>query len=555
MENIKRQTLLTYANMIFRNKEYIKAIELYQQVSVAIPGLKKCLDFNIELAIKKYLVSSNELNLNDVIRILRGSALFDENWYNLTYKDVSSKKVNPISHYLKYGMKEWRNPSAEFDTKWYFETYLSSIEENINELKNNSLIHYIMIGATLGHKTKPTLVDKDVVKKHLIAYHSHNLKWQGAQNSLYEISKGIKSRPQFDSCLVASSDGPLISQYDAQSIHFGAHPFPSRGLEDYKEMEKRLNKLAEYYKSINVSLVHANTLQTYFAVLAAKRAGIPVVWNIRESEDPITYFDYLPKCIRNDAFNAINAADAVVFVAKATMDLWTPYSKTNNFYLITNGVDVDRLRNVVYIDPKSYLRVKHGFKFDEIIILCVGTICQRKNQLELLMAYRTLLKRGFVNLTVVLIGSNSSDYSSKVQEEAGRLNISGGKVIIMDETVGESGLVTVAEFYKSADIFVIPSLVESYPRVVMEAMAFNLPVIASKCYGTVEQITDGVNGFLYDSGDVESLVGYLEQLSNDQTKLDIMSRNASISLTRDLSSYGAMIEKYENLYLKLLKIY
>jgi glycosyltransferase involved in cell wall biosynthesis len=74
------------------------------------------------------------------IRELKSSGLFDESYYLLRYRDVALAGVCPIRHYLLYGAREGRNPSAVFDTKQYCRDY-----QNVatRPLQINPLLHHI----------------------------------------------------------------------------------------------------------------------------------------------------------------------------------------------------------------------------------------------------------------------------------------------------------------------------------------------------------------------------------------------------------------------------
>ena len=69
------------------------------------------------------------------------SGLFNEEWYLERNKDVAKTKANPIKHYLKFGWREGRNPSPDFDTKKYLEE-----RPDIREAGICPLVHYIKFG-------------------------------------------------------------------------------------------------------------------------------------------------------------------------------------------------------------------------------------------------------------------------------------------------------------------------------------------------------------------------------------------------------------------------
>jgi hypothetical protein len=77
-------------------------------------------------------------------RILK-SGLFDRAWYLATYPDVAKGGHDPFEHYLRYGVREGRNPSAHFQTKWYLETY-----RDVAAAEMNPLLHYVEFGMAEG---------------------------------------------------------------------------------------------------------------------------------------------------------------------------------------------------------------------------------------------------------------------------------------------------------------------------------------------------------------------------------------------------------------------
>lgn len=87
------------------------------------------------------------MSLEEDIRLLSETPLFDKKFYNEKYKDVSNREMDPIRHYAKYGFSEGRWPNAFFDPKFYRDHYL-----NGNKTAN-PLIHYITSGSTTTFKT------------------------------------------------------------------------------------------------------------------------------------------------------------------------------------------------------------------------------------------------------------------------------------------------------------------------------------------------------------------------------------------------------------------
>ncbi|HEX7349429.1 glycosyltransferase [Brachybacterium sp.] len=75
-----------------------------------------------------------------------------------------------------------------------------------------------------------------------------------------------------------------------------------------------------------------------------------------------------------------------------------------------------------------------------------------------------------------------------------------------------------ASAFASADAFVFPSVTETLGLVILEGMASGLPVVAARSGPTMEQVTDGVNGLIFDSGDEASLDAALTRLGDSDLR-------------------------------------
>lgn len=92
----------------------------------------------------------NNLSLDEAMRIVNLSGMFDKSWYLGEYSDVARNlKINPLSHFVRNGRREGRNPSKEFNTKFYLDKYSQSIPNDVNPL-----VHYILVGKAKGYLPK-----------------------------------------------------------------------------------------------------------------------------------------------------------------------------------------------------------------------------------------------------------------------------------------------------------------------------------------------------------------------------------------------------------------
>ena len=163
-----------------------------------------------------------------------------------------------------------------------------------------------------------------------------------------------------------------------------------------------------------------------------------------------------------------------------------PESKIN---IITSGIDVEIFRP---LDSKSreLMRQNLGIKTDDMIIGFVATSISNSKGADTLIEVFTRLRNDYPRLKLLLIGENKLEL---------------GK----DQSVISCGLVKKEDlpaYYNAMDIFVFPSKSEGAPKVIMEAFACGIPVIASNVGAVPGWITEAENGFLTEIGDTDKIV-------------------------------------------------
>jgi glycosyltransferase involved in cell wall biosynthesis len=153
------------------------------------------------------------------------------------------------------------------------------------------------------------------------------------------------------------------------------------------------------------------------------------------------------------------------------------------------------------------------------VILCVGVICPRKNQVEFIHALDPIAERH--GIQVLFLGKASEDvpYVSEFN-----------KLLSERPWAKHGGLVSREELktlLDSAGLLVLPSLEDNCPMVVLEAMASGVPVVAPNVGGVPDLVRDGQNGTLCNPQDRQSITAAVEKLL---THPDLATRLARTAL-------------------------
>jgi glycosyltransferase involved in cell wall biosynthesis len=98
-------------------------------------------------------------------------------------------------------------------------------------------------------------------------------------------------------------------------------------------------------------------------------------------------------------------------------------------------------------------------------------------------------------------------------------------------------------YFRGCDVFVLPTLEDTWGMVVLEALSLGKPVLCSKYAGAKEMIEPGVNGFVFDPRDPAELAGYMEQfISNLRLADEFGDRAARMMVSYTPWHSGEMFE-------------
>jgi len=369
-----------------------------------------------------------------------------------------------------------------------------------------------------------------------------NLNWEGAPSSQYEMTVGLKEKGVIDPIVYSPTDGPLRQAYEEHGIEVIVDEHPLLGVAGLADYEVAIAGFGRRLKDLKIDLIYANTLPTFYAIATAHHLGLPCIWNPRESEPWETYFDFLPPEIAQRALQCFAYPYQVVFVSNASLKIWQPLNSRHNFMVIHNGLDRERFGAAFKKWPKEMARELLWISSEELAVLIIGTVCERKGQLDLVKAIGRLSHETAARIRCFIVGNPGDEYAVRLKETLSALPYLRRSRIEIIEATADPAL-----YYAAADIFVCCSRIESFPRVILEALAAQLPIITTPVNGIAEQVKENESALFYAPGDVASLTYAIQRLFEDPTLRQQLAAN-TVTALESLIDFDSMVEAYAEVF-------
>jgi glycosyltransferase involved in cell wall biosynthesis len=372
---------------------------------------------------------------------------------------------------------------------------------------------------------------------------SHNLNHEGAPYSQFEMTIGLKEKGVIEPVVFSPLDGPLRALYESHGIKVIINEQFGCILES-GGFRNRVEAFAAFIKDLGVELVYANTLINFHVIAAANHVGTPSIWNIRESEPWQHYEGLWGAELAGEAVTCFQFPYKVIFVAHTTKHCYNAFERKHNFHVIHNGLNLDRVLSEAGKYDRQTVREDLGIRNDELAVLLPGTICERKGQQDLVRAMAQLDEGCLKRIKCFVVGDCSipMPYNIELHAIADHLPMEIKERLSILPISSE-----IFKYYKAADIFVCTSRIESYPRVILEAMAFDLPIITTPVFGIKEQVQEDVNALFYPPGNHDALAIALKRLIADHTLRKNFSDNASFVLGQ-LQTFDEMTSGYATIF-------
>ncbi|MBW1716383.1 MAG: glycosyltransferase family 4 protein [Deltaproteobacteria bacterium] len=360
----------------------------------------------------------------------------------------------------------------------------------------------------------------------------------GAGNILYSLLAHI-DKERFEPVVVLGSDGELADRIRELGFKCLSWPMPELVLFQNNSFLHSLVALGRNLRFIartvfgllyilhkeNPDIVYANSLQAQFAsCFAAKLFKKALVWHVHNIQ---------PAGFRQRTFNALVRLfpDKVIVVSKAVWDNVVGSKQTlSKIRLVYNGINAQ-----VFASQKgihSNIRDEFDIPNECKIVTMVSALSPWKGHVYFLKAMRLVVKQ-FPHLKILLVGDiilkREQNYRQRLLELARELQIN-------DHILFTGFRNDAVSIMSQSDIIVLPSIkAESFPTVILEAMAVAKPVVATKVGGIPEMVEHEKTGLLVPPQDPKSLAEAIATLLANE---DYSNRLGQSGLRRLKEMFG-----------------
>lgn len=303
--------------------------------------------------------------------------------------------------------------------------------------------------------------------------------------------------------------------------------------------------LKQIIKSEKIDIVHSQGARADFlARLAGRWAGIPAV--VSTIQMPVEGFD-VPWAVKllYIIFDRISEkfVDGFIVVSESLRNhLITKHGVPEKaISLIYNGVGLNK-----YIPSRqenTKIRHRLGVPPHSPFVGAIGRLVWQKG-FEFLIECIPEIERAFPNARILIVGDGP--LREKLEGLGERLKVKKNLIFAGFRS-------DIKELLSAIDVLVIPSLLEGFPMITLEAMAMAKPIIATNIEGITEQITNGEDGILVPARDPAALADAIIKLLSDRKLAKKVGLAARKRVERDFS-VEKMVSETEKVYLSFFDV-
>lgn len=233
--------------------------------------------------------------------------------------------------------------------------------------------------------------------------------------------------------------------------------------------------------------------------------------------------------------------DAVVAVSDLVAESLTAelgIKRSDKLVPVPNGVPIHLPFN---LDEKNAVRDKYDIGHDELLLLAAGRHCEQKNFRALIESMGILTNR--IKCRLIIAGDGPLRRTH--QQHAGRLGVA-------DNVLFSGNVNDLPDLMRASDLYVMSSLWEGLPLVLLEAMACGMANVGTAIEGIEEVIVDGKSGLVVESDNPKALADAIEELLSSAQKR-VAFGAVALEIVKQKYSFERVNKDLTELYEKIVK--
>ena len=343
----------------------------------------------------------------------------------------------------------------------------------------------------------------------VILFITHYSGYYGANKSLLTVICYLRERFGIKPIVLLPSKGPMCRALEDVEIPFVVKHYYWWVNDNHGVFQWLLNKRKQLRNQLKIGglcdsvltlsqerygdnpvLVYTNSVCVNVGIFMAEHLGIPHVWQFRES---LSLFSLSLSLALSLKLWQKDVNKRYVLISDYMMKYYHPYLPAERMNCIYNGVSL----------PERAERETENMLKGRLKVAIVGVVCQQKNQLELLQAQSMLHKQG-IDIDTYIIGTNKKEYLQQVGAY-----VQENDLLKYVHIMGHQE--DVFSILKEINLGVVCAADEAFGRTTIEFMLMKMPVVVSDSGANPELIRNGQDGYIYPSGDVNTLADAIKR--------------------------------------------
>lgn len=336
-------------------------------------------------------------------------------------------------------------------------------------------------------------------------------------------------------------EGSLIEEVRQRNISLTIEPALVREINPVKDL-LTLFRLAHFIRRRKHTIVHTHSSKAgILGRWAAWLAGAPIIvhtvhgWGHHEQQRPLVRAFYI-------ALEKLTLPITTQLIVVSPRDIEKGVKdgigRPQDYVVIRSGIELDRFGHPQV--PREQTRAALNILPDALVVGTVTRLSPQKAPLDFVAAM-SVVAQSVPEAWFIMVGDGP--LRLEVEALAAKLGIS-------DRLILTGIRRDVPELMAAFDIFALSSLWEGLPRVLPQAMATGLPIVATAIDGTAEAVADGENGLLVSPGKPSALAKSVIALLRDPKLAKQMGQEGK----KRAAEFDArtMVEDIAALYAKLI---